>query len=273
MQPLLSFPGASGPVALDAAGALYYATSSASFPAPPGATRILRYRRVAGAPERADLAAEEVASGFDGALDLAWDPTTGALYLSESSFGVANRIRRVGTGPADSPIVVEGDPFQSIANLEILPGEAPAVLAPFQPATGGRLLYNNTDFFSVFERHAVAPARPLVGLVGPGTRGVGAVDYALSGGPPNGTFVVLYGPSSTYQSNEPAYALGADVPLFLGLALGTLTVVPGSFALDANGAGSAAFQNATGQTGFLATQALVFDAEGVLVGSSDAAFL
>lgn len=277
LTPLVEVQGASGPVVLDLAGDLVYATSSAQFPAPLGSTDVLRWPRalLTGAVLLDESDACVVASGFDGGGDLVLDPRSGELYLAENNFGTGqNRVRRVGTGPLDSPIVVDGAPFDAIHNLEFAPGAGPAPFRGFQPAGGGTLRYNATDFFSVFARFALEPLRAGAAVSGPGVSGVGPFDLTVDAGPQNGFGIVLYGPSALFGPGEYAFFLPAAVaPLFTGLDPGTARVHPQALGLDASGHGALSFLNSSGMTGFLAAQVLLIDQQLAIVGTSSAAFL
>jgi hypothetical protein len=267
-------PGASGPLAVDPAGNLYYANASARFPPPPKPSAVWRWSaaQLAG-PDVLDLSdALFLGGGFAGAARLAYDSRDGALFLLEVNFATGeNRLRRVQGSSESSPVLVEGQLFRSMGNLSLVPGEGPARLRPYQPASGGTLVYTTTDFVAPPERLALRPQRPTATLTGPGLSGPGPFQLALTGGPPNGFAVVLCGPSASYQPVEPAYVL-AGLPLFLGLDLGSLLVLPGFLPLDASGALQASYVNPGGLQGRFALQLALY-ASGQLVGSSSAAFL
>jgi len=269
-------PGASGPLALDDDGALYYATAADVFPPPLGASSVVRFARsvLTGALPLTLADAVPVASGFDGAARLVRDAERDALFLVENDFASGvNRIRRLGTGPASSPILYEGSLGRSLGNVTLLTStlDAPAYL-PYQDAQGGRLVHTSTDFASVVERVTLVPRRPVADVSGAGTIGPGTFRVSLAHGVPHGFARLYYAPRASYQALEPVYSIGA-LPLSFGLAPGQLQTLPGLFALDAAGGFSADYVNPGGYEGLFALQFLVLTGTGALAGTSSAAFL
>ena len=269
-------PGASGPLALDADGSLFYATVTDAFPPPPGASAVVRFARsVLQGPLPLTLAdAAPVGSGFDGAARLTRDAERGGLFLVENDFATgANRIRRVGSSPASSPILYEGPLGRALGGLSLVTSadDAPAFL-PYQRADGGQLVHTSTDFGAVFERAAIVPRRPRASVSGPGTLGAGPFSVTLEHGVPGGFARLFYAPRASYQSPEPVY-LSGGLPLSFGLALGTQQAVPGLFVLDGAGHLSADFVNPGGYEGRFALQFLLLTGAPALAGTSSAAFL
>jgi hypothetical protein len=285
-------PGASGPVALDAEGGLLYGTASNQFPPPPGSSSIVRWSpvqlsRKLGANPRLGFGghawlelddAEVVGNGFTVAYRLARDPLSDQLFLVENDFSTgANRIRWVRGDVAQSPVLVEGPAFRTMANVSFLPSLGDARFLPYQPAVGGTLVYTSTDFplppqTPLIERTAIEPLRPAASLSGPGTSGPGEILLDLASGPPSGFARLAFGPSSTYSPLETAYPVNG-LPLFLGLAPATLGLGTTLYPLDAQGALTESFVNPGGLEGTLAIQLLLYDAGMNLVGSSAGALL
>lgn len=271
---LAQVSGASGPVALDRARNLLYGTVSSIFPSPPGSSKVIRWSAalLTGAVVLSEDDAVVIEAGFDGAADLVVDPVDGGIYLAENNFGNGvNRIRLVAGNPFVGAFLVEGTGFRTISNLEFLPGDGVAIFAGFQPPRGGTLLYNTTDFVSVFERKSLSALRPTGIVSGPGTSGPGPFDVGVIDAPSNGFGFIFYGPLSQYNPNETAIQLKR--PVFVGLNLSTLARAPGTILLDSSGKGHLTFTNPGGLQGQWAMQILLFDAGGALVGSSTAAFL
>lgn len=261
--------GPSGPVAVDAAGNLYYATQSDLFPAPPGSTDVLRWdaaQVLAGGLDNSN--ATVIGAAFDGGASLAIDPVGGELYLAEANFGLNEyRLRRVGAGPTQSPIVVD-----TIAgffgNLEFVDGgTSPGSFAAWQPADGVNLKYNvGTD------QVTVEPKRPLLAISGPGTTGVGTVTFTVTGGVPDGIMLATACPTAFVQGGDSAIQL----PTFLWVTPFTLSQTRRASAstpvfLDANGAGTFQIFNSGGLIGAFGWQFLVGDGAGVLLGSTNVA--
>ncbi len=271
---LADVAGASGPVALDRVGNLLYGTASSIFPAPPASSQVIRWDAalLTGAVVLSEDDAVVIEAGFDGAADLVVDPVDGGIYLAENNFGNGvNRIRLVAGNPFVQPFLVEGTGFRTISNLEFLPGDGSAIFAGFQPPRGGTLLYNTTDFVSVFERKSLSALRPTGYVSGPGTSGPGPFDVGVVDGPSDGFGFIFYGPLAQYNPNETVFQLKR--PVFVGLNLSTLGRAPGTIRLGGSGEGHLTFTNPGGLQGQWAMQVLLFDADGDLVGSSTAAFL
>ncbi|HED64241.1 MAG TPA: hypothetical protein ENJ09_01675 [Planctomycetes bacterium] len=264
---LVAVAGASGPIALDDAGNLFYGTSSSAFPAPPGSTDVLLFDQAAltGSPVLTEADATVVLSGLDGAASMAFDSVEDSLYLAINNFGTGvNRIQRVFGGPIE--VVLEGVSGRSISNLEFDGGDGVAAYLGYQPATGGVLRYNTTDFAATSERNQVVAARPIASVSGPGTTGPGSFDVALTQGAPNGFAILYFDLNSNLPPTETVISLG--FPLFLGLSLPGLSRVPGTFPVDGNGNAVRTFTNPGGLEGLYTMQFLVFDMGAQLVGSS-----
>ena len=67
--------------------------------------------------------------------------------------------------------------------------------------------------------------------------------------------------------------LQLKVPIFLGVNVPTSHRAPGLVLFDDEGKGSITYQNPNGLVGLFACQVVVFRAEGLLAGTSTAAFL
>ncbi|MSR63218.1 MAG: hypothetical protein EXS08_12315 [Planctomycetes bacterium] len=267
--------GASGPLAFDASGGLYYGTVSDVFPTPPDASAVLHWTAsqlaATGVLTQAD--AQLVGDGFAGAARLAFDAEGGALFLAENNFtSGANRIRRVLGSALQSPVVLEGRNGLSLANLTLRSNSDPALFAAYQPASGGSLFYTTTDFAVLAERIVLTPLRPSASVSGPGTSGPGPFDVALAQGPPGGSARLYVGPSARYHSLESAL-LFRGLPLFFGLDLPTTSGVPGLLRLDALGNLAQGYLNPGTYQGLFALQFLVLDAQGHVAGTSSAGFL
>ncbi len=260
--PLAHVAGPSGPVALDPAGNLYYATQSPVFPAPPGSTDVLLFAAplLDGSSVLSEADALLIGMGFDGGASLAFDPEGPALYMAESSFGAGtSRIVRVNGLPAASPVLLAGTGGLWYSNLEVQTAPGGPVLAAYQPAGGGTLRVNATDFAATSQRSALRPRRPSLALQGPGLGGAGPFQVVFGGGVPLGQGMLAFAFDAFALAREVPFSLGGAPPLFLGLDLGHAFLVPVTYGLDAGGAGTASFTNPGGLEGVLALQGLVLD--------------
>lgn len=271
LTPIAHVAGPSGPIAFDAAGALYYATQGSGFPAPAGSTDVIGWTAAQVAAGNLDNSnATVVCAGLDGGASLAVDPTTQKLYVAETSFLLGtNRVRRVGNTQANSPIVVDAGTL-SIYGLKFMTGNSAATFAPYQPDTGVRLTYGATDFFSASERSTLRPARPQLSLSGPGLTGVGPVTLTVTGGVPNGSVYLL----NCLQTSLLPSEVSLQFPTFLlhtTFVLSQARRLPFYLPADASGTSVFQIQNTGGLQGLRAYQFLVSDSAGVFLGSSNVA--
>ena len=274
LSPLGTVPGPSGPVAVDGSGNLYYATVPLAFPPPPNPTDILRWDAATvqeGVPfDETD--ATILASGLLGASSMAYDDRQEILFVAENNFGTgASRISRLRAGSSTPEVLVTGRSSYTISNLQFCPGSTPAVFAAFQPAQGAGLRYQTSDFVVDIERYVVESSRPSFLLTGPGTTGQGPFDARLFGGPENGFAFVAYGSRSLFDPAEAALPFGG-LPLFLGLALPSMTIVPAPLALNGEGELHQSFLNGGALSGS-AAQLILFESDLQFAGTSSAAFL
>lgn len=261
--------GPSGPVAVAANGDLYYATQSPQFPPPSGKTDVLRWdaaQVLAGGLTNAN--ATIVGAGFDGGSSLAIDPVGGELYLADTFFSVtqpAYSLRRVGSGPVDSPIVVDAI-AGFFGNLEFVDGGAsPGSFAAYQPGDGVHLKYNVGG-----DQVTVRPQRPVLAISGAGTTGVGIVTFTVTGGVPDGIMLATACPSAFVQAGDSAISL----PTFLWVTPFTLSQTRRASPstpvfLDANGTGTFQIFNSGSLMGAFGWQFLVGDGASVLLGSTN----
>ncbi|TAJ23571.1 MAG: hypothetical protein EPO68_02790 [Planctomycetota bacterium] len=246
--------GPSGPVAVDPAGNVYYANQA-------GASSLVRIFPAASfdaAPVLADADGVVIGVGYAGSSDLLFDAETGRLYMAENNYLTGStRIRAVTASEANAPIVVDALPFGWITNLELRHGADAAVFAAYQPASGGRLLYNNTDFLSSWTRSEVTPLRPQLALSGPGASGAGALGLDVSGGVPGGVALFAAAPTASLLSVEAPFPLLSAVPLLSPLALAEVVVLPVINGLDGQGAASRVVPHQGDLLGVLTVQALL----------------
>ena len=274
LSPLGTVSGPSGPVAIDPDGNLYYGTVPLSFPPPANPTDILRWDA---ATVQAGVLFDEsdatiLASGLLGASSMVYDHRQASLFVAENNFGTgASRISRLRIGSSTPEVILTGQSFFTISNLQFTQGSTPAVFAPFQPSQGATLRYQTTDFLADIERHALEPARPSFLLTGPGTTGPGPFDAQLFGGPPDGFAFVAHGSQALFDPAEAALPFGG-LPLFLGLDLPSITLLPVPLSLDGQGELQQSFVNGGALSGS-AAQLILFASDLEFKGTSSAAFL
>lgn len=209
-------------------------------------------------------------------LDIPWDielaPDDLTFFVAHGPSLSNDRITRFGPGPSQANDLVQVSVGVDVRRVQFLPPTPPAQFRPYQPPTGGRVVYVTASGGQGTKlRRALDPARPTLALSGPGTTGVGPFDLTLAGGPPNGTARILLCPLTLFDPVEQVQIVGG-IPVFYGLDRPTIRPVPMLLGLDANGDGTTTLNNGTGP-GTWAMQALIFGQGGLLLGSTTAAFL
>jgi hypothetical protein len=235
---LAVLPGASGPVAVAANGDLYYATASLAFPAPPGQSTVLRFRRPvldAAIQQTTVLGiadAEVVFGGLDAASDLCIDDDGDVLFADWLNNTVGEISDATSPNPWLSAPLVQYGLSPGAATLQFLPGTGAGVFEPFQPA-GSRLLVFETDFVASSRLRWLSPARPELGAATPTPIPLGHVSFQVRHGPANGFGLLVIGLDATPGSGTFPVA-GFEAPLHWSLALqGAPLLWPAPF--DAHG--------------------------------------
>jgi hypothetical protein len=244
-QLLAQFPGASGPLAIDANGDVYYATSPAVFPAPAGTVEVLRLPRAV-----VDLAisnqtvlgvadATVVIAGLDAAGDLAFDDD-GDLFFVDWFNGTIGEVDGADGGQATlAPTLIDyAGTGLSGSVLQFAPTAAPVpqVFEPFQPA-GGALLVHETDYVSISQVRSLVAAPPQLSASAASPIPAGVFTLDTTGGPANGLGLLLFAPA-TGLGPVTLSVPGFEQPLFVDGALAPAPVIlPISF----DAAGHASF--------------------------------
>jgi len=266
--------GASGPVAMDALGNLYYGEQG-GFAPPPGSLRVLVFSAaaLAGPLPLSDANALTWSTGWDGASSLLVDPGTQRLYLCENnSVTAAAAVWQVlGSSKSSSRKLYQGAAGPFSGGLDLRGVQPRAQFLPYQPAAGGELSLSETDFFAnETVRVGIEPARPVAALSGPGASGAGAFTWSIDGGAPSGWVLAAIGLSSTYDPLESAVLIPGLAPLFTGLELATTQFLPVFLPLDAQGSLDYAGHNPGGFKGVIAAQAIVYGSGFQILGTTNA---
>jgi hypothetical protein len=269
---IATLPGASGPVDVDDADNVYYATVTDVFTEPPlGWTEVLLFQaaQVApGQPERTEADAFVLASGFDGASGLAVGSGPAEVFLADSLYWTGgNRLWHVGNTLANSLLLAEGPTGSFISDLQYRSPEAGAMYLAYQPVEGGAVHYTAADFVNPPARRSLEPARPTLTATGAGTTGPGPVTLTLEGGAPDAFWFLVWSPSALFTGVESSLVY-EGVPLFTGLDFGTLGVLTTPLVTDAAGTGSLGYTNPGGFEGLLAMQAWLVNGGAAFVGTS-----
>ncbi|MBK8095700.1 MAG: hypothetical protein IPK26_01250 [Planctomycetes bacterium] len=180
VQPVLQVPGASGPVAMDANGDVWYATASLSFPTPPGTTTVLRWTAstvaaaIATGTVLGTAQATTMASGLDSAGDLEFDSDGDLLFVDwyRNQVGELDDIQAGGSPP--KVLLDYATAGVGPATLQFVPG-VNGQFEPYAPDAGQRLFVHETTFGSTSQirrlttRRATANVHPTPIPAGPFT--------------------------------------------------------------------------------------------------------
>ena len=270
-QTVAQFPGASGALAIDDAGDVYYATASSQYPAPPGSTDVLRISRgtvdaaIANNQILGVNDATFVVSGLDAAGDMAFDDD-GDLFYVDWFNGAIGEINDADTAQATvGPAIINyAGAAVSPGGLQFVPTASPVsqVFEPFQ-AAGGTLRVYETDYVSIAQQRVLRAARPALttSVASPIPAGTFALD--VSSGPAGGFAIVVLA-TTTATGPLSVSVPGYEAPLLIDASLATAPMFVG-ITLDAAGAGSLALNNPGFAPALNATaQAVVVSANGSL---------
>lgn len=251
--------GASGPLAVDPSnGDLVVATLPAIQPTPAGAVTLLRFpsarlgAAIAGGARLTVADASVIASGLDGAFDLAFDDR-GCIFVSNPGDGRVERVRA--DGRVDATPFVGANPSSALG-LAFVDGDR-ATFDPWQPDRGGALLIAINDWSTLGAVVEVRSARPqLTSASGP-IVGPGVLRLDLDGLPARQPFQILLNPLPLVAPEPVLFELGG-VPVWcaIDLRVPPLSVV---VVADAAGAASVGLPYAGGVAWTLAFQAAGLD--------------
>jgi hypothetical protein len=257
-------------IASSAAGDLYYATQSNTFPTPPGFVSIIRWTsaQITNGPfPLVEARASVFASGFDAAGSMTFDPVFGNLFVSVSLYAGTSSIVEIDRTGAIVGVVATAP--VTTGKIEIVDVPGSGACAAFQP-DGRALKYRATDFFSgpISRIETLSPRRPLLTSV---QNPDDTMTCTLTGGYPNASGYVLSGNVSQYNPVESGYDLVKQL-FWTGMPINGIRRAGITFATDASGNGSFTFSNPPSAQGLFVIQVLVTDPVGVYRGASTATF-
>lgn len=247
-QLLAQFPGASGPLAVDDDGDVYYATSPSAFPAPPATVSVLRLtsgvidNAIANGTVLGTANAQVVITGIDAAGDLAFDDD-GDLFFVDWFQGRIGEINdATGNTASLAPTLI--DYAGSGLNGSVLQfrttSTGPEVFEPFQPAAG-ELLVHETDYVSISQVRTLTARRPELASDIANPIATGSFSLSTVDGPANGIGLLAFAPVASGGALTLTLP-GFEQPLLTDSALaGTPVLVPLTF--DATGATALSVQN------------------------------
>ena len=268
-------PGASGPLALNAAGELLYATASLNFPPPPASVEILSWTAgqwslaLNGGLVLTRANAHLVLSGIDSAGDLAVDGDDDLIAADWANSRLLE-INDHRTTPTVSTLIDYGTAAVSPATLAFRQGTVPGTeFEPFGRTGAGELLVVETNFFSITQVRCLTTAPSTLDLVGTSQPvAAGPFTLLLQNGPPAGLSLFAIGTVGTGVM-LPLHLPGFEqtLPWEAGLLYPLLTsLVP----LDAAGSGPLGLTNPGFPGGlWIHTQTMFVTADGSQLGTSN----
>jgi hypothetical protein len=276
VTPLLRVPGASGPLALDPAGNLCYATATLTFPAPPASVQLLRWSasQLQAAFGSSVLGLQEASvlyAGLDAASDLVCD-SDGDLYFTDwwnAQVGVLENAG--GPRPHRSVLFEYGSAAWSAVNLQFLgqpAGPGQAWFEPFQPDGGGALLVHETDFLpqGTNQVRTIRALRPAAGHTGGDPIPSGNFELRATSAPRGGLALFVLAPAAA-PGETSLWFSGFEQPLFWNLgmfAAASTWLVP----VDGTGRAHVSLSNPGFAGGLQAAVQVAFLAPNGVIGST-----
>lgn len=268
---IADFVGASGVLATDPAGTLFYGEASAQFPAPPPQQDILRFdaAQVAwaiGANVLSESDATPIASGYTYINDLVVDAQGDVIAVySPLGFPSPTFLREFKNDGTPKGAIGESLPADFAGPLAYRAGApgAGATFGPYQSLGGGELAVITTDFFSYTDLDVYTPKRATLATSPSNPIPQGNFTFSLSDGPLNGLALFLVGTAPA----APEFTLfNSSVAFPMGLAPGSIAFTVPAL-LDMFGAFSQPVLN-HGPGGTVYVQAVLIDSGGLGVGTS-----
>lgn len=263
--------GPSGPVAVDESGDLYYVTQydGPNWPPPLADEDLVLWTdaQLDSGNLLTNADASTLTAGLDGGSSMVHDPSSGDLYLAHVNFqGFANEIYRLTT--SGQLLGSLGESFAFIGNLEVVPSDGQQIMAPYQPA-GAKLRLKNTDFGGdTRDRVTLEPQRPSATFVGPTNGAAGPASVTILDAPPGGAVSFMITEASDVRG-EFVFDPGWGAPVFIMVAPQDIWRRTQQRPIDANGMVVFNYEQPAGVTGDWAWQALLFDASGAPIGTSE----
>ena len=214
------------------------------------------------------------AGGVTGPYELIHDKKSDTLFLAEYGKSLGhNAIHRVSANGTVTPLV-DGLPSQLLHNLSFRPEPGSGAFLPYQPSGNGALGFVRFQDGVVKERRSIEPLRPEARVSGPGAAtGTGMVSLTLEDGPPGGAAFFAYSPAPTLFPSEYVVPIGGLPLLHTAMNAATTSLLPTLVPLDATGDAAVDFFHGIGIPNVVAIQAILFNPDASVAGTSTTAIL
>ena len=264
--------GPSGPLTTDNAGNLYYGTQFDGWPVPPDTQNLIRFdvADLQSSGTLTELDATVLIDQLDGTSGIAINMTgPGVLFVVESDpTGAAENILRrydLAGNLRDEVLAATA----SINGLELVASASTAILAPYQPQ-GTELRMCSTDYnFGVSERLTLGSKRCGIAFDGPTSANAGPAVVTVRDVPIGGSASIMLTRTAFLQFPEFEMDLGWGVPVFLMTEPALILRRTMAFDADSVGEVQLAYQQPDYMFSVVAFQAVIRDATGSPVGTSE----
>jgi hypothetical protein len=196
-DPIAEIPGASGPVTVDRAGNLYYASASSAFPAPRGSVQVLRFdaevvaHKGLGSGKLDATHARVLIGGLDAAGSMILDSDDDVILTDWMNNTVVEVNDANGGQPTATVLLNYAKATVSASGLQFLGGQGDILsrpqFEPFQPQAGGTLAIHETAFNTTSQLQVMSGRRPRTALSTTDPKPFSQFSIQVTGGPALGS--------------------------------------------------------------------------------------
>ena len=251
--------GPSGPVAIDDAGSLFYATVDIAMP---NNTDIVYWTpaQLNAGTLLDERDATVFHAGLESASALAIDPVFGNVFLAESNFGATSRILEFDASNGNLvDVVVESASY--LTNIELMQGATAGHFHAYQPEDGVFMHYNNGDIVTVRAQRPTA-SHSQAGSV---------ATFTVQNAEPNAAMLVLFANKNLFNPSYFTVQLSFNFLFHSSVPPAQQRRTPLMIPTDSNGTGTFTYFDPGHLQGTLVFQALITNSSGGFIGSSTAA--
>lgn len=266
--------GFSGPIAVAGNGDVLLGVLPDMFPLPADATNLYRFAA-------ADLGGATVLNEADGTIEvpmldglssMVYDDLGQQIFFAETNSGVSGSDTLIWRQPVGGTQELVAETAGFAGGLEFQDGGIGTHFGPYQPNYTA-LTFIESDCFGTgtFNRTEIRGLRPNMSFSGPFLGNSGSASFDLTGGPANGFAALWISRSGALVANDVIVDLGGTYPIALRATEVDFGRRFPMMPLDAMGAASFPYFQNVMIEGLLLGQWLIYDANGALLTTSDAA--
>ena len=227
---------ASGPIAFDADGGMFYGfPDTSAWPPPLDGSKVVSFTKaqidstLAGGSPWLESDGVLVAQ-VDGVADFAVDES-GDLFVTDSSY---DSLTEIDAKTGAERVLFDGPDFQGLTYLVYEPAAVEHAFEAYQRSGSGTLVALATDYFSFNDALRIQPSRATLKTTPASPVPVGPFDLELTGGVPDGNVLlfVTRGVGAEFRGSNASW----PAPLWWGLDFSGGILLLQSFPLDSAGA-------------------------------------